>query len=311
MYLITSQISQFLARQQEMPPPPHTSKDSLSPGEGQGLVHAKMPTKPLLKKGSHSRPKVVENAPVETPLVKKYRRFSKLNYSSEVEDGAPSVPEVATTPPSVDTREVRIAHPSVVLATEVEFLIDDALAPRSKQSQGRSSSPGRSVRQSVRSGPFSPDKTWRERSNSPVNNSHRDAAVTIAPSERLDTPVKGILKKPSSVRVIKAVGLEETISGCSPYVVIDWGELGSASTPTAHEKTDPVYNHTLHFGKLASHAEVPSLNVFVYHKNISVSDEILGTGHLSSMNVKAGVNTVNLFGPNGIEAGKVILDIML
>jgi hypothetical protein len=275
----------------------------VSPGDMPVDIKSKMITKPL-----NTGPQPTQALQPETPLVKKYRRFSKLNYSSGPPDD--DVPGQSPTPSTMGPAELSVVHPSVALASEVEVLIDDALSPRPKQAaRSRSASPGRSVRLAVKTGAFSPDKTWREQQDASIAAQGGGSAPAAVVSDRSEAQVKGILKKPSSIKVIKAIGLEETISGCSPYVVVDWGELGSASTPTAHEKTDPIYNHTLHFGRLGTHAEVPSLNVFVYHKNISVSDEILGTGHLSSLNVKPGINTINLFGPTGIEAGKVIIDV--
>jgi hypothetical protein len=307
--MLCLQISQFLARQQKSPSHGSILTSPLSAGDILGDTKSKMITKPLNKVADNGSQPLKALQP-EAPLVKKYRRFSKLNYSSGPPDD--------TSPASSNTgaEELSAVHPSVALASEVELLIEDALSPRLKQVangsvRSRSSSPGRSVRLSVKSGAFSPDKTWRENQDEPrvPHPSGNSMPVTVS-GDRPETQVKGILKKPSSIKVIKAIGLEETISGCSPYIVIDWGELGSASTPTVHEKTDPVYNHTLHFGRMDTHAEVPSLNVFVYHKNVSVSDEVLGTGHLSSVNVRPGINTINLFGPTGIEAGKVVIDIM-
>ena len=110
--------------------------------------------------------------------------------------------------------------------------------------------------------------------------------------------------------------LLDSLSGCNAYVVIDWGELGQLSTPTAGNTVNPIYNTTLHFLKepiadISNKLSYPALDVYVYHRNISISDELIGRGHLSTMKILSGFHKVRLYEESGDDAGELLIEILL
>lgn len=107
-----------------------------------------------------------------------------------------------------------------------------------------------------------------------------------------------------SIRVVRAWDLPECLGGTNAYVVFDWGKWGKATTQAISNTTEPCFGATLQFkspylpvddgaavrgsygamlstlqyGQLLSRAG--PMKVLVYHRNQSVSDELLGYGEI-------------------------------
>ena len=117
----------------------------------------------------------------------------------------------------------------------------------------------------------------------------------------------------------RAHDLKDSLGGCNPYIIIDWGPLGRLSTVPLVNTTDPAYNTTLHFGNRESlHVSYPDkgeiwppIDISVYQRNISISDELIGRGHMPTLKVFSGFHKINLYDEYGEDAGYVVLEINL
>ena len=137
------------------------------------------------------------------------------------------------------------------------------------------------------------------------------------------------------LHVLRAWGLTEGLGGCNPYVVLDWGNLGSSTTPTVQATTTPHFSARLAFrspvvddlsaGLLAALDEgdqvvwrdgkqvtvyLPPLKVLVYSRNVSVCDELVGEGEVTAaqgleMITAGGTHTFELLDSYGQHAGYI------
>jgi hypothetical protein len=86
------------------------------------------------------------------------------------------------------------------------------------------------------------------------------------------------------VKVLRAYSIADTLTGPNPYIVFDWGALGKASTHTVRNSTSPLFNSSLRFRSPATQGssladalmKSPPLQLILYTKNDSISDECLG-----------------------------------
>jgi hypothetical protein len=109
-----------------------------------------------------------------------------------------------------------------------------------------------------------------------------------------------------SITVLRAWDLNEGLGDCNPYVVIDWGKLGRAATQAVPSTTCPHFGSILKFKSPLKPVQwqakqgVPNvcgvvfvegiecflqdvnMKIFVYSRNQSVSDEMLGEATLTA-----------------------------
>ncbi len=117
-----------------------------------------------------------------------------------------------------------------------------------------------------------------------------------------------------SVRVVRAWDLPECLGGTCAYVLVDWSAQGRSATHTVKHSTEPQFgamlqfkspyhvidpaerdlllkhdHHEVHLLRTASGAEYASsagpMQVHIYNRNESVSDELIATAELDLHNV--------------------------
>ena len=132
--------------------------------------------------------------------------------------------------------------------------------------------------------------SWVNKSDS---NHLEDSSSSISlPITQLNSPPINMV----CVQVIRSWDLPETLTDTNPYVIIDWGKLGISKTQTIQNTIEPVFNSTLRFRfpfdfdcnydaitnlKMKAH-QLPSLKIYIYSKNFSISDELLGETDLKA-----------------------------
>jgi hypothetical protein len=97
-----------------------------------------------------------------------------------------------------------------------------------------------------------------------------------------------------SIKVIRAWSLSDTIGGSNPYVLIDWSSYGKCTTQSIKNSISPHFGSILKFrspffvqaipnsrkirikGITYYFASISLAKVYVYSRNKSVSDELLG-----------------------------------
>jgi hypothetical protein len=86
-----------------------------------------------------------------------------------------------------------------------------------------------------------------------------------------------------SIVVVRCWGLREIVGGSNPYVVIDWGPCGKLSTQAVMDSTEPYFGSVLKFpAQVQRPAAAAILKAYVYSRNLSTSDELLGYVEISS-----------------------------
>ena len=88
-----------------------------------------------------------------------------------------------------------------------------------------------------------------------------------------------------TVVVVRAWALREVIGGSNPYVVVDWGPCGKHSTQAVMDSTEPYFGSVLKFKSPFQATHRPAMavmKVYVYSRNLSTSDELLGYVELNS-----------------------------
>lgn len=143
---------------------------------------------------------------------------------------------------------------------------------------------------------------------------HSDRAERCVPAAQAAQPPPSpvaIATAPDliSVRVVRAWDLPECLGGTCAYVLVDWGAQGKSATHTVRHSTEPQYgamlqfkspyraidpterdlylkhaHHEMHLLRAASGAEYASpagpMQVQIYNRNDSVSDELIASGEL-------------------------------
>lgn len=285
---------------------------------------------------------------------KKYRRFTKLLYGTASDDNYQELASDSQTrilgkdnllfqSNTINSVVNNLSMDPISLAEDVENKIALALSPsgpditgyvKARYESGLNLVPSNGSN-GKRNGVFSPDATYRFSSNAKEGESAANFETEFTGdtfSELCLALVKVSRHTIHTARyflvihydqVYRASKLPEMLSGCNPYVFIDWGFIGQAATTPIINNTDPVYRETLRFGgddsEIVEKTDLlyrrngcfPAINVHVFHKNISISDEFVGKGHISEVNISAGVHTVDLFDADGENAGQVIMEITL
>lgn len=260
---------------------------------------------------ANSVPRVAEK-------VKKYRRFTKLLYGETCPTDARLESSNGQDYNSTDrkSQDLYSSHASgqkvdaVDFAEEVETLINSTLTPiRSGDTDPNITGYINDIHKNDysaeyyelgtmrRSNVFSPDATYR----------HEPEEYSYHP----ERSGRGSSLCPT-VKVLRAANLPEMLSGCNPYVIIAWGSLGETVTSTKVNSTNPSFKEMLSFEKGEDMtSDYPSMDIYVFHKNVSVSDEFIGKGHISEVNISEGVHAVHLFDVDGDDAGEVVLEICM
>ena len=252
--------------------------------------------------------------------VKKYRRFTKLLYGDAGPTDTRADQSSGHQFGSNDRRKFedpdlvnvdRQKIDAVDFAEEVETLINSTLTPikpvdtnpditgyinydiRNYDKQADYAESVAVKRRNV----FSPDATYR----------HETAENSSIP----EPSESGNVYCPT-VKIHRAAKLPEMLSGCNPYVIVAWGSFGETVTSTKINSTNPSFKETLSFEvREGMTKDYPSMDIYVFHKNVSISDEFIGKGHISEVNISQGVHVVHLFDVDGDEAGEVVLEICM
>ena len=269
----------------------------------------------------------VESNP-KSNKTRRYRRFSKLFYGVEDKPKRRERLDEFTSPNSTEDFDGRVD--AVDIADEMQVMISSALKVSGNtesteeditgftgaysryysEKDAKSTTQSRDVQlNSV----FSPDATFRDR---PV--SEEEPEIEYASDSGKSQLERSKQTNQPCVVVHRASKLPEMLSGCNAYIVLDWGYLGKATTSHVGSCTDPVFKESFSFDTLqnlpSSDEEIeatyiPPLDVYVFHKNVSVSDEFIGRGHISEINMNDGVHIVHLFDGDKDEVGTVTLEI--
>lgn len=286
-----------------------------------------------------------DSNPLKNAKVKKYRRFTKLLYGDTDED----VPKQEELLPDNNVSKFNLqsanrsndlngwcdesaSRDAVDVAEEVESLISSTLSP-TKCTVPSVSSPGiaitgylkgagvefneehadksvglthRSVSSSRRSKVFSPDATYRDQA---------DIRAETHMFPEISTSNSDIAEEYPVIKIHRAVKLPEMLSGCNPYIIIDWGEFGEAVTISQVSGTSPVFKEILRFQRgyfaMSEPLNYPPIDVYAFHKNVSISDEFIGKGHISEVNISSGVHFVHLFDSDGDDVGEIVLELCI
>eukprot|EP01036_Dinobryon_divergens_P031145 gene31145-40500_t len=105
------------------------------------------------------------------------------------------------------------------------------------------------------------------------------------PTPARATTSKGVSPSPAvvSIVVVRCWGLREIVGGSNPYVIIDWGPCGKLSTQAVMDSTEPYFGCVLKFpAQVQRPAAAAIMKVYVYSRNLSTSDELLGYVEISS-----------------------------
>lgn len=264
--------------------------------------------------------------------VKKYRRFTKLLYGNTEEASPHSTShnsEFSKKDPSLHIPQT--SKDVVEEAEEVHNLIVDALSPTSRRNVSAAShesgkditgyiKDGRRIMPVInkkdenmssqsRSSVFSPDKTYRHLPDQQYSGSP-ESDMNVKPVREVNDESPHTSDHPV-VEVYRASKLPEMLSGCNPYFIFDWGEWGKAVTSSKFNVANPVYKESLLFDGDHDMYSAPSIDVYAFHKNVSISDEFIGKGHISEVNISNGVHIVHLFDAEGDQAGEVVVELVI
>ena len=135
-----------------------------------------------------------------------------------------------------------------------------------------------------------------------------------------------------SICIKQAFDLSDALGGTNPYVVLDWEHLGRVSTKTVLGSTNPKFDTIFRFespyrlatkdnedvknGRIVYASKqkyisvAPHLHLYVYSKNQSVSDELIGEADVNVDNLFSnGHGFVELYDLNNEFAGSAELSI--
>ena len=107
------------------------------------------------------------------------------------------------------------------------------------------------------------------------------------PQKQLQSPGKA---PAVCIRVVRAWGLREVVGGSNPYVVLRWGAL-SQSSQAVFSSVSPYFNAVLTF---SGPRKDEVLKAFVYSRNMSLSDELLGYAEVDVEDLLAGQSSFSL-----------------
>lgn len=111
-----------------------------------------------------------------------------------------------------------------------------------------------------------------------------------------------------TIKIIRAWDLFEALGGTNAYVIVDWGKFGRSSTQAVVNSVDPYFGATLRFKspfRKADDADIISnlgkdmvsikgevyystacpIRVYLYHRNESIVDELLGEAEVDPIDV--------------------------
>lgn len=134
-----------------------------------------------------------------------------------------------------------------------------------------------------------------------------------------------------SICIKQAFDLSDALGGTNPYIVLDWGHLGRVSTKTIIGSNSPKFDTVFVFespyrlvsadndakegrivyaSNLKYLSNAPQLQLFVYSKNQSVSDELIGEAEVNADGLFCnGYGVVELYDLNDEFAGSVELSV--
>lgn len=103
-----------------------------------------------------------------------------------------------------------------------------------------------------------------------------------------------------SICIIKAWDLPEGLGETNPYIVIDWGEFGRISTKVVLNTNKPKFDTIHQFSSIKSNKrfiskkcnDYPNMKIYVYNRNESVCDEMIGEGNIDVKFLKLKGNLV-------------------
>ncbi len=157
-------------------------------------------------------------------------------------------------------------------------------------------------------------------------------SIPISATEKAQNRVKDKV----FLHVLRGWDLSEGLGGCNPYVLLEWGTLGSHKTPAIPGTTSPYFSSRIAFrspvvdevsaGLLSALEEgsqivrdgyvvtvyVPTLRISVYSQNVSVSDELIGETEITSADAlemisTGGSHTAQLLDAHQQHAGSIEL----
>jgi hypothetical protein len=121
-----------------------------------------------------------------------------------------------------------------------------------------------------------------------------------------------------AICIVKAWDLPEGLGETNPYVVVDWGEFGRISTKVVLNTTKPKFGTIHQFSSIKCNNRFiskkrnnyPSMKLYVYNRNVSVCDELIGEADIDVNNLKLkGKLVSNLIDLKQTSSGFVEIDL--